>query len=420
MHCGTNKERIVPALSRILASGLLAASIEAQAAEEHEGPAGHPASPYTFGLLYRADVLSNVSGGLKHGTMALGNLDAKADFDLDRLAGWSGVSAGVHAIWSHGSKPNRYLIGSLQGIDNIEVETNTAKIFQAWIEKQWLDDRFSVRFGLYDLNSEFYVSHCSGIFLHPSPGIGSEMAQTGVNGPSVFPVSSVAVRLRVRPTAETYLQLAVLDGVPGDPDNPRGTHIQFNDGDGTLRAAEVGFIPSLAKNAETLGLSPTDKYAVGVWSYTARFGDLTETDAGGDPLMRDSNRGFYVLAERTVHAAVHGGHVDAFARYGRANDDLNPLSSYTQLGLVATGMITSRPADQFALSWTQAHTGSKYRQLVPGSDRHESVWELTWRTLVNDWLIVQPNAQYIVNPGADPGTGDSLLLGVRFEISLEK
>ncbi len=326
---------------QLLIGGLLAASVEAQAAERHEGPTDHPDSPYTLGLLYRADVLSSVSGGLKRGTMALGNLDAKADINLERLAGWSGMTAGVHAVWSHGSKPNTHLVGSIQGIDNIEVETNTAKIFQAWIEKQWLDDRLSARFGLYDLNSEFYVSHSSGIFLHPAPGIGSEMAQTGVNGPSVFPTSSVALRLRARPTEETYLQLAVLDGVPGDPDDPHGTHIQFNDGDGTLRVVEAGFIPSLASNAETLGLSATDKYAVGVWSYTSRFADLTETDATGDPLMRGNNRGFYVLAERTIHAAANGGHVDAFARYGRANADLNPLSSYAQIGLVFTGPITA-------------------------------------------------------------------------------
>lgn len=82
--------------------------------------------------------------------------------------------------------------------------------------------------------------------------------------------------------------------------------------------------------------------------------------------------------------------------------------------------MASRPDDQFAMSWTQAHTGSKYRQLVPGSDRHESVWELTWRAPVNDWLIVQPNAQYVVNPGADPEAGNAVLLGVRFEMPLEQ
>jgi porin len=418
MRCGTNKRNIHPVLSGALVGGLLAASIEVQAAEKHEDPTDDSRGGYTPGIMYRADVLSNVSGGLKRGTRALGNLDATADFDLDRLAGWSGVSAGVHAIWSHGSKPNAHLVGSTQGIDNIEVEANTAKIFQAWIEKQWQDDRYSVRVGLYDLNSEFYVSHSSGIFLHPSPGIGSEMAQTGINGPSVFPTSSLALRLRVRPSDESYLQMALLDGVPGDPDDPRGTHIRFDKGDGTLRVVELGYIPSLAKNAEALGLFPTGKYALGIWSYTSRFADLVDTDTVGDPLMRKGNRGFYVLAERTLHVADSGGHVDAFARYGRANDDLNPLSGYTQLGLVFTGFIGSRPDDQFALSWTHAHTGSKYRMTEPDAGRHETVFEATWRTPVNDWLVVQPNAQYVMHPGADSRLNNAAVLGVRLEAAI--
>ena len=160
---------------------------------------------FALGLVYRADVLSNVSGGLKQGTTALGNLDVKLDFDLDKLIGWDGVSVGLHGIASHGGKPNANLVGSSQGVDNIEVDTNAAKLFQAWIQKQFLNEKLSALFGLYDLNSEFYVSHSTGIFLHPSPGIGSELAQTGLNGPSVFPTSSVGLRVGYLPTPETYV-----------------------------------------------------------------------------------------------------------------------------------------------------------------------------------------------------------------------
>jgi porin len=73
-----------------------------------------------FSLLYRADVMANVSGGLKQRTTALGNLDIKLDFDLDKLLGWDGTSIGLHGIASHGGKPNANHVGSSQGIDNIE------------------------------------------------------------------------------------------------------------------------------------------------------------------------------------------------------------------------------------------------------------------------------------------------------------
>lgn len=379
-----------------------------------------------FGFLYRADVFSNVTGGLKRGTTALGNLDAKLDFDLDKSFGWAGISMGLHGIASHGGKPNAHLVGSSQGVDNIEVDTNTAKLFQAWIQKTWDDDKASLLFGLYDLNSEFYVSHSTGIFLHPSPGIGSELAQTGLNGPSVFPTSSVALRARYRPTSETYLQAVVLDGVPGDPNNPRGTHIQFDDGDGTLRVAEVGFIPERTREQAELGFPQTDKYAVGTWSYTTRFEDLVDVDGVGDPLMRKGNNGFYVLLEKMLfHGKQNpGGHIDGFIRYGRANSDFNQFSSYFQTGVVFTGMVRGREEDQFAFAYSVAQTGDKYRMAAfnVGQDatRQESVYEATYRAPLTSWLTVQPNIQYVVNPGTDALIKNATVLGLRFEISAEK
>jgi porin len=377
----------------------------------------------SFSLLYRGDVLSNVAGGLQQRTTALGNLDVKFDFDLDTLIGWDGVAVGLHGIASHGGKPNANHVGSSQGVDNIEVDTNTAKLFQAWIQKQFLDEKLSVLFGLYDLNSEFYVSHSTGIFLHPSPGIGSELAQTGLNGPSVFPTSSVALRVSVFPTPETYVQAVVLDGVPGDPDNPRGTHIQFNDGDGALRVFEVGYIPGKSKDGE---LALTDKYAVGVWSYTSRFEDLVEVDGGSDPLMHKGNEGFYVLAEHMLYRGKRNpdSHADGFIRYGRAAEDFNQFSSYFQTGIVFTGMVPGRDEDQFALSFSTARTGDKYRlsALNAGQEatRHESVWEATYRAQMTPWLAVQPNIQYVINPGTDAQIRNATVLGVRFELAMEK
>jgi porin len=376
-----------------------------------------------FSLLYRADVMANVSGGLKQRTTALGNLDIRLDVDLNRLLGWDGTSIGLHGIASHGGKPNANHAGSSQGVDNIEVDTNTAKIFQAWIQKQWLDDKLSVLLGLYDLNSEFYVSHSTGIFLHPAPGIGSELAQTGLNGPSVFPTSSMGLRVAYHLTPEVYMQAVVLDGVPGDPNNPRGTHIQFNDGDGALRVAELGYIP---RDKEGTGLPKTDKYAVGAWSYTTRFEDLVDVDGAGDPLLRKGNSGFYVLAEKSLYQGMRnpGSHVDGFIRYGRAKDDFNQFSDYFQTGLVFNGMVSGRDEDQFALSFATARTGDKYRLAAfnngQQATRHESIWEVTYRAQLTSWLVVQPNIQYVINPGADVQIKDATVLGVRFELSAEK
>jgi len=102
-------------------------------------------------------------------------------------------------------------------MDNIETpyNANTTKLYQAWIQQTFLDERLSVLAGLYDLNSEFYATESSGIFIQPAYGIGAEMAGTGQNGPSIFPTASFGIRAKAE-TAGYYLQAVVLDGVPGD------------------------------------------------------------------------------------------------------------------------------------------------------------------------------------------------------------
>jgi porin len=39
---------------------------------------------------------------------------------------------------------------------------------------------------------------------------------------------------------------------------------------------------------------------------------------------------------------------------------------------------------------------------------------------VAPWLSVQPNIQYVINPGADAQIKNATVLGVRFEMSVEK
>lgn len=53
-----------------------------------------------------------------------------------------------------------------------------------------------MRIGLYDLNSEFDALDDAGLFINSAFGVGTDIGLTGVNGPSIFPVTSLAVRAR--------------------------------------------------------------------------------------------------------------------------------------------------------------------------------------------------------------------------------
>jgi porin len=50
-------------------------------------------------------------------------------------------------------------------------------------------------------------------------------------------------------------------------------------------------------------------------------------------------------------------------------------------------------------------------------DDAEVAIELSYRAQITPWLALQPDLQYIVNPGFDGSVDDALAIGVRAEIA---
>jgi porin len=360
-------------------------------------------------VVLKADILSNLSGGIKRGTKYMDNWDVKLLADADKLWGWNNTTAFLQLISNHGGKFNGTHVGSFMGVDNIEVNTNTTKWFHAWLERRFFDEKFSVLAGLYPVDSQFYVTDATGVFLHPTGGMAAEVAQTGVNGPSIFPTSSFGFRAMWQPTPKFYFQAALVDGVPGDPNDPYGTHIRFDRGDGTLAIMETGLRP-----AEEIS-----KYAVGTWRYTPRFDDLVDTDALGNPLRR-VNRGAYFLAEQTVFREKEDPAQGPalFFRYGVANGDVNTLDYSYSLGLRYKGLLPGRDEDEFGIGMTRGHAGAKFRQAAATPlTSGETALEITYRAKVARWLAIQPTLQRIASPGFNPALRDAWIAGARFEIA---
>lgn len=149
----------------------------------------------TLKLDYAADVAGVVRGGMTRKARVLDNLKLSADLDLEAAMGWSGATLHVSALNNSGAMPNDDA-GTLQGVNNIEVSQQRARLFEAFIEQSFADGRGSALVGLYDVNSEFYANESAGLLIAPAFGIGSELAATGPNGPSIFPSTALSARLR--------------------------------------------------------------------------------------------------------------------------------------------------------------------------------------------------------------------------------
>ncbi|MDQ3482646.1 MAG: carbohydrate porin, partial [Pseudomonadota bacterium] len=145
-------------------------------------------------VIYTAEVFRNTRGGLGRGTRYLDNFDMTLTVDGERALGWRGATLFAYGLYNNGEPFSDDLVGAVQGVSNIETGVGAARLYEAWIEQRFASDRASVKLGLYDLNSEFDAIEAAALFLNPSHGIGPDFSQSGRNGPSIFPVTSLAIR----------------------------------------------------------------------------------------------------------------------------------------------------------------------------------------------------------------------------------
>lgn len=366
---------------------------------------------------YKIDVLSNVKGGMEQKTKQLANLDLKWTVDAEKLLGWKNATIFLYGLGNHGENVSES-VGDVQGVDNIEAP-DTFKLFEAWVEQKFLRGKASLLIGLHDLNSEFYVTDSSSLFLHSSHGIGPDFSQSGLNGPSIFPQSALGLRFKMQPDSSFYIQTMVNDAVSGCPGIPKGTHAHLHKGEGALFVAEAAYLTGADENAR----DPYGKIAFGAWAYTGEFEDILEMDSDGNPLKRKGNSGLYLLFERNVFREKEepSQGMMLFTRMGTANSRFNQIGFFIGGGFVYKGVFRRRGEDEFGFAAAHAVNGESYMKAQENAggmaDNAETNFELTYRAEVSPGLVIQPDVQFVVNPGMDPSLNDAFVLGARFELS---
>ncbi len=352
------------------------------------------------------DIIRNFNGGIEQDSVLLGNLDLTLEIDTGKAGLWKNGTFFIYGLGNFNSgKLLTEIVGDFQATSNIEAD-EAFKLYEAWYEQRF-GDYASLLFGLHDYNSEFDVVEYGGLFLQSSFGISPDISQ---NGPSIFPLTALALRLKIWPTESLYIMSALYDGVPGDPKNPTHASIQFDKGDGLFGALEIGDTISDPGDLEY------HKYAVGVWVLTAEVEDFTGN-------TQDENSGIYFIGEKTLlEEGLSHGSLGVFVQLGFTHADRNQVASYWGAGLNYRGLLGSRPEDVLGIAVANARSGSNYRRYVrdvegQAADHSETAIELTYQARVQPWLIIQPDLQYVINPSMDSGLDNALVAGIRTEVA---
>lgn len=350
---------------------------------------------------YTADLLSNVDGGVEKGTAIIGRGHLTAELD-GRVLGLDGVTFFTDILYSHGPEFSDRYSGDGQGVTGNQGD-GRLKPLEAWVSVP-LGGGLLAKAGLMDLNAEFDVQDVGGLFLHASHGMGPDYSQSGVNGPSAYPFTSVGGMLRMDGDGWT-VRVAAFDPVAGSRSDPSDVVFRLPGEEGLLLAAEgaVQLMPGLG-------------IKLGGWKYTSRFEALDEAASDGSPLRLRKSQGAYGMIEGRI-AGDGASALNGWLRAGIANDRVNPIASY-----IGGGLTYGADGSMLGLAVAHARLGdpAMATSLAEGiaPKRTETAFELTYVFNIHERVSVQPDVQYVMNPSWRANRKDALVLGLRVGVTL--
>ena len=387
----------------------------------------------SYNLIYTNDVLSNLSGGIRRGTIDQGKLEAQLFIDLEKFAGWKDWSfyANAFEIYNTG-RIRRDYAGGMNTIAAIEAAATT-RLSEMWAER-WFGP-VSIRFGQLAADAEFFYSDVSQIFLQSDwPTIAAVNLPGG--GPA-YPLSALGARIKYEFPKDASLLFAIFNGdpagpCPGDPDTCNRYGVNFRLRDPAFMIGELQF--RWNRGTHDTGLATTLK--VGGWSHLGQFADqrfdnngmlLANPASSGVPLMHRGDYGVYGVIDQQLYRLPGGdgnSGISVFNRSAVSPSNRNSVDVEIDTGIVFAGMIPKRPYDSFGASMIYSRFSNSVRAFdqdqinfgnlaTPPRDVETNL-EFTYVAQIIPGWTVQPVYTYIWHPS---GTGirypDAQIAGVR-------
>lgn len=113
--------------------------------------------------------------------------------------------------------------------------------------------------------------------------------------------------------------------------------------------------------------------------------------------------------------------ISAFLRGGYAPSQMNVVEPYLDGGVNLTGIVPGRDKDVFCFAASRTWISGafdQFNQAINGAahSTEETVVEATYRAQITPWWTLQPDIQYIIQPGATTIAHNALILGARSSI----
>jgi porin len=406
----------------------------------------------TLNITENAEAFGNLTGGARQGFEGNGLTTATVQLDTQQAFGLNGGLLNVSGLHIWGGDLSATNLYSLQFASGIEAD-DSIRLWELWYQQKF-GDRFDIKIGEQSLDNEFKVSQYGTYFLNAAMGWPVLPTDNLPGGGPGYPLAALGVRGRAFLTDNVHLLAGVFNGSPIPRDspnsqlsNPNGVSFPLNTGVLAIAETQISWGSDASAKPGAEGPLP-GLLKIGAWYDSYKFDDLQYDNEGvplagpksdGIPAVHHGNYAFYGGVDQTIWRSRDDANhnINVFIRpMFTPLQDRNLISFSVDGGLTLHEPLEGRSDDTFGLGFGVARVSNS----ASGYDRNlefyepasftpvrgaETILEATYQIQAAKWWQIQPDIQYIFNPGAgianpnDPPQKikNELVIGLRTNIT---
>jgi carbohydrate-selective porin OprB len=352
-----------------------------------------------FDFQYISDSLWNLKSEQKERLASWNRFRGTVDIDLGTLVHQQGLYFHATALWQGGGKLGAYL-GTLTSPSGMS-SGNTFRLDSWWLEKRWLNQRFTARVGQFAGQDFYGVQHYAGSFIFEP--MGYALGNLFTDFESFDPPSTPAMEVRGVPLRHFYVK-SMVEAEDRDPyaHNPTGLVPQFRGV--PVSISEIGFTPG--KKASFVRAFDNVESRKG-YSGLYQFGASYNPGKFTTPTSTTSRSGNYLLywmaSQALWRVDPQGGKgLDATLAYDWSPADVNRNNRELTAGLRFNEPIPLHMHNTVSIGYVQNSLSSQF--LPPGAHSWKSEHALECNALLDvaPMLLLQPVVQYYTSVGGGP------------------
>jgi len=372
----------------------------------------------------------NVSGGIHPGHATIVN-DAFVGlkFDLEKLVGWKGGLFVVSGIDRAGEDLTRKYVGSIYSVQQM-VGGQRPFLYQVFLEQKLAHNKIRLKLGRFSASDDFNASPFYGYSLNN--GIDGDIRNVLFDTRfSAYPFPVWAAAVLLDPSPNWNMKFGIFQTSKDMFDNTEhGLDWSIRGEDGYTAIAQFGWTPQLFKQPVSSGASDgkgvpafvmkgmPGHYQVGVtfsqWDFYPRF-------LGG---FEDHSYGFYVHGDQMVYQEAPGSDQGLYVFIASGyypQTEISIVPFQINVGLHYKGLFPGRDDDRTVLHFIYGGLSDDYARSVHMPGRHfaesEKVLEVGHRFQVTKWSYIQPDLQYVIDPGGTGDIPDVVVIGAQIGVT---